>query len=82
MKPTPAGSSQGLSQVEGCMVMIVSKGGVDVHKTWLDGDLACSSCHSIKLLASTVAAGCLRHTPTTDETFRCMSFSKVHRVHS
>jgi hypothetical protein len=34
MKPTPAGSSQGLSRVEGCMVMIVSKGGVDVHKTW------------------------------------------------
>ena len=77
MKPTPAGSSQGLSRVEGCIVTIVSKGGVDVHQDLArDGDLACSSCHSIKLLASTVAAGCLRHTPTTDETVRCMSFSK------
>lgn len=76
MKPTPTGSSQGLSRVEGCIVTIVSKGGVD------DGDLACSSCHSIKLLASTIAAGHLRHTPTTDETFHCMSFSNVHRVHS
>ena len=61
MKSTPAESSQGLSRVEGFTVMIVSKSGVDVHQDLArDGDPACSSCHSIKLLASTAAAGNLR----------------------
>ena len=43
MKTTPAGFSQGLSRVEGFVVMVASKGGVDVHQdlatdgglTWL-----------------------------------------------
>ena len=43
MKSTPAESSQGLSRVEDFIVMVVSKGGVDVHQdlatdgglTWL-----------------------------------------------
>ena len=78
MKSTPAESSQGLSRVEGFTVMIVSKSGVDVHQDLArDGDLPglqpLSFNQASRFYSSRRESP---HTLTTDETFRCMSFSK------